>query len=421
MSNYSSFFPISSGTGGSSGSSSSTGKTNRKIFYGPSSCTWPVPSGTTEVEVHVWGGGGGCNSGCCWQGGGGGGGYARATYTVTGTDSLSITVGGAAGTSSVTIPTQSPTSPISATGGNDAPATTCCNSNCQCKAGGTGGSGSVSLSPQHPTHYCFTASGGQGGMGFVACLFDPPTSDYVMRGGTGGGGAAGSPKGTGGNGSSSDLSCVNSQVNHAGAGGGIGGNDGCFTNGGGAYGFAHQCYGGDRNTAGSGKNGNQSYLNASVDIFAPTVTTCNTHYLNANLSSCVQDYWFAVEEIGGSGGLGFNNGGCDFINGYNNTQCPSIELHRSEVGGTGAGGGGGGDIGATSVNPSGAHTCLGLQVFGARGGLLGGGGGNPLHYRDLAPAEQNTAYQWGTQDGKGGNAGGSSGSPGTPGIVIVYW
>ena len=150
MSNYSTFFPTSSGGGGSS----ETGNLrNRRIFYGPGTCTWTVPSGTTSVQVHVWGGGGAATGApTAQQGGGGGGGYARAEYAVTDSDSLAITVGGASGTSSVTIPTQSPGSPISATGGSSSTSST----------GGAGGSGSISLASPHPTSYCFTAGGGCG-------------------------------------------------------------------------------------------------------------------------------------------------------------------------------------------------------------------------------------------------------------------
>ena len=92
---------------------------NRCIFTGPQTNTpWPVPKGTTEVHVHVWGGGGAaCQTPLSYGRGGGGGGYARTSLIVDDTDSLSITVGGNAGTSSVTVPTQTPGSPITALGG----------------------------------------------------------------------------------------------------------------------------------------------------------------------------------------------------------------------------------------------------------------------------------------------------------------
>jgi len=168
--------------------SSKPRKQNREVFIGPTPAfSWTVPSGTTEVEVHVWGGGGNGNGG-----GGGGGGYARAIYSVTSADTLSITVGGSGGTSSVTIPTQSPISPISATGGTTSPSGTT-------SPGGTGGSGSVSLSPLHSTSYCKIATGGTGGTGGYA----PGTFCSACGGG---GASAGSPFGDGKNGGCS-ITC----------------------------------------------------------------------------------------------------------------------------------------------------------------------------------------------------------------------
>lgn len=166
---------------------------NRCIFTGPQTSTpWPVPEGTTEVHVHVWGGGGGgCRS--SYGRGGGGGGYARASLAVTDSDALSITVGGAAGTSSVTVPTQTPGSPISATGGGNATSSDA----------GTGGAGTVALAPTQCQWYCYTANGGTGGKSLVC---QTPA----------GGGAAGSPRGPGG--------CGGHEC--CGGGGGIGGSPG---------------------------------------------------------------------------------------------------------------------------------------------------------------------------------------------------
>ena len=173
---------------------------NRCIFTGAQNATWPVPEGTTEVHVHVWGGGGGaCHTPTAYGRGGGGGGYARASLSVTSSDSLSITVGGATGTSSVTVPTQTPGSPISATGGTDATSL----------IAGSGGTGTVALAPTQCQWYCYTATGGAGGHSEVC---QAPA----------GGGAAGSPRGNGGRGGGECCS----------AGGGIGGSPGdtfkCF-------------------------------------------------------------------------------------------------------------------------------------------------------------------------------------------------
>lgn len=141
---------------------------NRLFFAGPASRTWNVPYSTREIEVHAWGGGANASGNCS----GGGGGYATARLNVSGGEAVAITAGGAGGTSTVTLPGQSPNSPISATGGS------------QC----TAGAGSVSLAPPHPTNWCFTASGGSGW-----CV---PVGWASARVG-GGGGGAGSPMGNG--------------------------------------------------------------------------------------------------------------------------------------------------------------------------------------------------------------------------------
>lgn len=171
MSNISNFF--------------SPGKKERREFItGPSTRTWPVPPGVSEIEIHVWGGGG---EGALNGGGGGGGGYSRARLSVTPTDSLSITVGGNAEPSYVSIPTQSPVSPIHA--GAGCPGTAGSNG---AAAGGAGGVGISTLAPTQPQVYCFSATGGTGGSGYYS-----PTPASA----TGGGGAsAGSPHGNGKNG-----------------------------------------------------------------------------------------------------------------------------------------------------------------------------------------------------------------------------
>jgi len=193
MSAISQFFSGSGGGGGGAGTNTTGGKSNRLIFVGPVSRTWTAPAAATEVEVHCWGGGG-AGSGNSAEvgvaprgGGGGGGGYVRHIYPNSlGTITLSITVGGLGGTSSVTCPTQSPTSPISATGGSTS--TT--------NIGAAGGSGSFTIAPGIPTYYTFAASGGFGGNGSGPGVAAPPSSIIYSLGG--GGGAGGSPYGTGG-------------------------------------------------------------------------------------------------------------------------------------------------------------------------------------------------------------------------------
>lgn len=164
-------------------------KNSREFITGPATRTWPVPPGVTELEIHVWGGGG--NGASCGSAGGGGG-YSRAKVNVTPTDSLSITVGSFGESSTVSIPTQSPASPIFGGGGtsgsNSPPAALIV-------PGGAGGVGVATLSPTQPQNYCFSANGGTGGSRYGA-------GGCACKSG-GGGGSAGSPYGNGKDGGSS--------------------------------------------------------------------------------------------------------------------------------------------------------------------------------------------------------------------------
>ena len=354
---------------------------NRCIFTGSQTTTWPVPEGTTEVHVHVWGGGGGaCHTPSAYGRGGGGGGYARASLAVTDSDSLSITVGGSAGTSSVTVPTQSPGSPISATGGGNATSSD----------RGAGGAGTVALAPTQCQWYCYNANGGAGGKSGVC---QSPA----------GGGAAGSPRGTGGNGG---FECF-------GGGGGIGGSPGrnfkCFmvactpqpTNaqqnkvtvthyvGGSALqariftactncvltGCIDRTYsGGTTPTAAIefGSVGCSSFTNAAFNKggSAPNQAVFTKYYGNTSLNKGMGNEWFYVEDMAGSSKGGWN--------------APMIS-HCAMPGDAGAGAGG--------------YGCN-------HGGVLGGGG---------------------NACGSGGCAGGQGSGPqagfhpGTPGMVVIYW
>ena len=189
MSNISQFFK-GTGRGGLN-----PGRNNRRIYADPGPYTFTAPPATTEVEINCWGGGG-----SAWGsggGGGGGGGYARFVWTgLTGGESFALTVGGGGsgpagapgngapgGTTSAECSSQTPGSPIQATGGSGAFAWSSNN-------GGSGGVGSGTV-PAPESHHLIVADGGDGGAATA-----PTSSPY----GGGGGGAAGSFYGPGGNG-----------------------------------------------------------------------------------------------------------------------------------------------------------------------------------------------------------------------------
>jgi len=178
MSKVSQFFP-SPGGGGSSFN-------RREIFVGPLSTTWTSYGG--QVEVNCWGGGG--NGGTPTGGsGGGGGGYVRYIYDLAAGDQLSITVGDSGGTSSVSCPTQSPTSPISATGGSTGAAPPGDPfSGSSFSDGGAGGAGSGTV-PTPRSGLLLTRSGGSGNGGRQS----NPAGPHIG----GGGGCAGTEYGDG--------------------------------------------------------------------------------------------------------------------------------------------------------------------------------------------------------------------------------
>jgi hypothetical protein len=422
VSNFSQFFPSSIPAEQILTISTPGNKRNRQIFYGPSVESWTVPQGTTEVEVHVWGGGGGGNGTFC-TGSGGGGGYARTRYKVSSSDILCVTVGGNGGTSSVTIPTQSPISPMSATGGSNSPSLdpaccVCCSlpspsgdtGGCGCISGGAGGSGSVSLGPLHPRSYCFVASGGTGGCGSYCCFLAGSTHPFPNATGfaaaSKGGGAAGSPRG---NGIDSAVVChaftlttVPNQNMSGGGGSGIGGYGLCH--GGGskssAYdspGSATSCLLGPVSVAGMGAR-----VSYTTCVAGPSPAGCVALVNHFKLADCRDDTWFSVEDIGGVGGLSFG--------------LKSIAQSMSQNGGTGAGGGGSTLLQILSPNPSVwcAGSC-GNSFPAGNGGLLGGGGGHTVRCSSVDGFIQSNG-------GYGGCAGGSGGNtPGTPGVVIIYW
>lgn len=299
-------------------------KKNRKIIQGSvgvTTVTWVVPPGVTEVEVHCWGAGGNGGSGSPSgdpAGGGGGGGYVTHVFPVTSSDQLLITAGASpGGTSSVSIPTQSPSSPISATGG-------AAGANTPTSTGGVGGVGAYTIAPGISTVRTFSASGGSGAF-------------------RGGGGAAGSPQGNGG-----------SAVGERSGGGGIGGDSRGKGGGGGslgepkAYNYVRDAYLGGAGIKGIVYAGISTYTSSS--------------------SPYSYDDWFYVDEILGSGGPNASYAGIEAgIPGESGGGGGSPGGHGGILGGGGggfgiipggtgglAGGGGGG-----SSYPSPSATRLG--------------------------------------------------------------
>ena len=173
--------------------SNETTYNRRQIHVGPISTTFTAVT-AGPVEVNCWGGGGngGETSGGTATGGGGGGGYVRYVYELEVGDQLDITVGGATQTSSVSCPTQSPTSPISASGGANGARTFEGGGSTQpggnVVPGGSGGTGTGTV-PSSRTGYLLTRSGGDGSPG----NFAPSNTTFYG----GGGGSAGHEHGDG--------------------------------------------------------------------------------------------------------------------------------------------------------------------------------------------------------------------------------
>lgn len=106
-----------SGATGAVTVSASAGGINSQVFT--SSGTFTIPSGVTKLKMTIVGGGGNGRGGTDVSNGGGGGGGAAIKYLtgITPGNTLTVTVGAAAGTSSVASGTQSITT-VSATGGS---------------------------------------------------------------------------------------------------------------------------------------------------------------------------------------------------------------------------------------------------------------------------------------------------------------
>ena len=277
-------------------------KKNRKIFHGTNNVAiyWKPPEGVTEVEVHCWGGGGAGQprSGVSGHGGAGGG-YVTHVYPVTPADHFSITVGAQAGTSSVSVPTQSPGSPISATGGENA----------NTSSVPIGGSGAYTIAAGVSTARTFKADGGNGSAGL------------------GGGGAAGSPFGNGRNGLY--------------GGGGIGG--AASYGGGGTSGDGNQYHGG---------NGKTGVSIASTEFSATSVGNDDWFYVDEILGAGGPSAWasgnypdpmVSQKKLGANGSAGGGGGWPGGHGGILGGGASGTWPLRLPGGNGGLGGGGGGN------------------------------------------------------------------------------
>ena len=189
--------------------------TNGQVFT--STGTFTVPSGITAVKVTVVGGGGNgatMNSGFGAGGGGGGGGVAIRYITgLTSGDTVAVTVGGIAGTSSFG-------AYASATGGVSGVTNSAAG-----RAGGTGSNGTYNI------------AGGAGGTG------NTPLTNFIACGGAGG--ASGGGNGQNGIALNFNIGCTNYNYSTAVQGGsGLFGRGGLgdnlnANNGGAANGFGN--------------------------------------------------------------------------------------------------------------------------------------------------------------------------------------
>jgi hypothetical protein len=133
-----------------------------------SSGTFTIPSNVTAIKMTIVGGGGNGRGGTDISNGGGGGGGAAIKYLtgITPGNTLTVTVGAAAGTSSVASGTQSITT-VSATGGSTPTATQTAGlggtgSNGDLNIKGEGGGTGMSISQGYPCSYALGFTGGGG-------------------------------------------------------------------------------------------------------------------------------------------------------------------------------------------------------------------------------------------------------------------
>jgi hypothetical protein len=163
--------------------------------------TFTIPSGVTKLKVTVVGGGGagGAATGVDAGGGGGGGGGVAIKWLtdVTPGNTLAVTRGAAAGTSSVASGTET-ISTISATGGANAPTAAGDNERGPGGAGGSGSGGTINITGGAgggAAVFGAGAIGGGGGSPF--CLGGEAVTGVFGRGGIGAPGTFGGMGGTG--------------------------------------------------------------------------------------------------------------------------------------------------------------------------------------------------------------------------------
>ena len=151
-----------------------TSGTNKKVYTTPGTFVvgTDCPSKVTNIKISCMGGGGngGASSGNSGKGRGGGGASVLGitTQSVSNGQSYSITVGGAAGISSVTLPSASPIDVISTPGGFTAPTGT---------GAGIGGT-AAPISPPGSVYAFMGFNGGEGSWGDSYVL--PPASPTVV-------------------------------------------------------------------------------------------------------------------------------------------------------------------------------------------------------------------------------------------------
>jgi len=155
-----------SGATGAVTVTASAGGINSQVFT--SSGTFTIPSGVTKIKMTIVGGGGNGRGGTDISNGGGGGGGAAIKYLtgITPGNTLTVTVGAAAGTSSVASGTQSITT-VSATGGSTPTATQTAGlggtgSNGDLNIKGEGGGTGMSISQGYPCTFSIGFTGGGG-------------------------------------------------------------------------------------------------------------------------------------------------------------------------------------------------------------------------------------------------------------------